>query len=69
MLIARTLRVQIVQDAIRKLLAELHAPLVEGIDIPDNALHEYLVLVQRNQFAQSTRRQFSNRMELVGLLP
>ncbi len=33
-------------DALAELLAELHAPLIEGIDAPDGALREHLVLVQ-----------------------
>lgn len=40
------------QDTARELLAQLHAPLIEAVDIPDDPLHEDLVLVQRNQAAQ-----------------
>src|SRR6266508_4393788 len=32
-------------------LAQLHAPLVERIDVPDRPLGEHLVLVQRDQLA------------------
>ena len=35
-----------------QLLAELHAPLVKRVDAPDDALDEYLVLVQRDQLAE-----------------
>src|SRR4051812_31500714 len=35
-----------------QLLAVLNAPLVETVDVPDDALHENLVLVQRNQAAE-----------------
>ena len=31
-------------------------PLVEGINIPDNSLHENLVLVEGDQLAEHTRR-------------
>mmetsp|Transcript_106383 Transcript_106383/g.296163 ORF Transcript_106383/g.296163 Transcript_106383/m.296163 type:complete len:344 (+) Transcript_106383:327-1358(+) len=33
-------------------LAELHAPLVEGVDVPDPALHCGAVLVEREELAQ-----------------
>ena len=45
----------------RQLLAELHAELVEGVDPPDDALHEYAVLAECDQGAQcegvESRRQ------------
>src|ERR1700719_1259767 len=44
-------------DALRKRLAQLNAPLVERIDVPDHALGEDGVFVQSHQFAQSFRRQ------------
>src|SRR6266403_6273627 len=44
-------------DALRKRLAQLNAPLVEGIDVPDHALGEDGVFVQSHQLAQSFRRQ------------
>src|SRR5207248_4073384 len=37
------------------LLAELHAPLIEGIDPPDNALDEGLVLVEGHDHAEGLR--------------
>ena len=36
----------------RQLLAQFHAPLVEGIDAPHHTLHEHLVLEERNEAAQ-----------------
>src|SRR5450759_2808327 len=39
----------------RDVFPELHAPLVEAVDVPDDTLHEYLVLVQREQLSQSVR--------------
>src|SRR5579875_4176061 len=48
---------QLWNDFLRELLAEFHAPLVERVDMPDRALGEYAVLVQRDQRAQGTRRQ------------
>src|SRR3954454_20062404 len=39
-------------DALGEDLAQLDAPLVEGVDVPDGALYEHLVLVQRDQLAQ-----------------
>src|SRR5467141_3293507 len=44
-------------DALRKRLAQLNAPLIEGIDVPDHALGEDGVFVQSHQLAQSFRRQ------------
>src|SRR5688572_26394853 len=43
------------QDVVRELFAELHAPLVEGIDAPQHAEHEGLVLVERDQLAEMVR--------------
>src|SRR5690606_21463379 len=39
-------------DALRDALAEFHAELVEGIDVPDHALREHLVLVHCQQRAE-----------------
>src|SRR5471032_247918 len=44
-------------DVLGEDLAQLHAPLVEAVDVPDHALHKGLVLVQRDQRAQGGRRQ------------
>src|SRR5436309_1591256 len=38
-----------------ELLAELDAPLVEAVDVPDHALGEHLVLVERDQPAEMAR--------------
>src|SRR6266581_1951202 len=38
-------------------LAELHAPLIEGVDVPDRALHEHAVLVECDQRAERVRRE------------
>src|SRR5215207_2239452 len=40
-----------------ELLAELDAPLVERVDVPDRPLGEHLVLVGRNQLSERERRQ------------
>ena len=45
------------QDLAGQLLAELDAPLVEAVDVPDHALDEDLVLVERDQRAQAVRRE------------
>ena len=37
------------QNGLGKLLAKLHAPLVEGVDVPDHALREDPVLVEGDQ--------------------
>src|SRR6266404_4835076 len=43
--------------ALRQDLTQLHAPLVEGIDIPNYALGEHRVFVERHQFPQGFRCQ------------
>src|SRR6185503_21292074 len=40
------------EDVVRELFAQLDTPLVEGIDAPQYAEHEGLVLVQRDQLSQ-----------------
>ena len=44
-------------------LAELHSPLIEGIDAPDNTLREYAVLVESNEPAESSRIELSEQQE------
>src|ERR1700722_17400743 len=44
-------------DALGQRLAELHAPLVEAIDVPDRALGEDAVLIERDQLAERLWRQ------------
>src|SRR5678815_467387 len=40
-------------NALRQNLPQLYAPLVERIEIPDDALREDVMLVERNQLPQS----------------
>ena len=42
---------QAVVDALAQFLAQLHAPLVKGVDAPDDALYEYFVFIHRHQRA------------------
>src|SRR5882672_6808210 len=42
-------------DAGGQNLAQFHAPLVEGVDIPDRALDEDAVFVERDKLAESRR--------------
>src|SRR6516162_10209788 len=44
-------------DPLRQDLAELDAPLIERIDVPDRALGEHAVLIERDQLAQCRRGQ------------
>src|SRR4051794_23940497 len=48
---------QFVLDGACKNLAQFHAPLVEAVDAPDDALHEDLVFVQCDQRTKTGRRQ------------
>ena len=43
-------------DGLGQLLAELHAPLIVGVDVPDDALGEDLHLVHGDQRAQGEGR-------------
>src|SRR3990172_8821547 len=46
------LALELREDALRQHLAELHAPLVERVDLPDGALGEDRVLVERDELAE-----------------
>src|SRR5207253_69989 len=52
-----TLALQLRDDALGQQLAELDAPLVERVDLPDDSLREDAVLVKCYQLAQGRRRQ------------
>src|SRR6185312_13478183 len=43
------------REAQRELLAELHPPLVERVDVPDRALGEHLVLVESDEAPKRAR--------------
>lgn len=45
--------IQLGQDLFREALAKFHAPLVEGVDVPDRALGECQVLIVDNQCTES----------------
>src|SRR5437870_2163749 len=44
-------------DALGQNLAQLYAPLIEAIDVPNAALREHAVFIEGYQFPQSFRRQ------------
>src|ERR1700722_6227594 len=44
-------------DALGKNFAELDAPLIERINLPDRALGEHAVLVERDEFPKRARGQ------------
>src|SRR5215471_19979321 len=44
-------------DAFRQHLAELHTPLVKGINVPNDSLSEDGVLIKGNELAQDFRRE------------
>src|SRR3981189_1051646 len=54
------------EDFLRQLLAELDAPLVKAVDVPDHALSKHLVLVARNEAAEILRRDFLERQDAGG---
>ena len=51
------LALQFRDDALGQHLAQLHAPLIERADVPDGALGEDIVLVERDQLAERFRRE------------
>src|SRR5262249_18386677 len=53
--LGRTLELR--NDPLGERLAEFHPPLVEAIDLPDRALGEDAVLVERDQLAERRGRQ------------
>ena len=53
----RSLAFQFGNDALRECLAQLHAPLIERINVPDHALSEDAVFVKRDEFAENFRRE------------
>src|SRR5262245_57240093 len=55
-------------DALGEHLAELDAPLVERVDVPDRALHEHLVLVQRDQRAERFGREPLGHEQVAGAI-
>ena len=56
---------QLTQHFFCQLLAQFHAPLIKRIDIPQHALDEDLVFVQRNQRAEAVR----SMLLLAGVSP
>src|SRR4051812_24616285 len=56
-------------DPLRELLAQLDAPLVEGVDVPDRALGEDGVLVERHQRAEGVRGEAVGEDHVRGPVP
>ena len=54
---AGLLRGEVLEDVLREHLAKLHAPLVEREDVPDHALREDLVLVERDERTERFGRE------------
>ena len=51
------LALQLGDDALGQSLAEFDAPLIEGVDVPHDALGEHVVFIERDQLPQRRRRQ------------
>src|SRR5262245_19976509 len=51
------LALELGDDSLGQLLAQLDDPLVERVDVPDGALREDAVLVQRDELAERRRRK------------
>src|SRR5262245_64168414 len=51
------LALQLRDDALSQHLAQLDPPLIEGVDVPDRALGEHAVLVERDELSERVRRE------------
>jgi hypothetical protein len=54
------------QDPFGEHLAELHAPLIERVDVPDRALRENAVFVERDELAERRRCQSFEQQSVGG---
>ena len=66
---SRTLRLQLLLDRLRKDLAQLDSPLIEGVDVPDGALGERDVLVVGNERTESAWCDFLRKNGRRGPVP
>src|ERR1700731_1601686 len=62
------LALELGDDALSQNLAEFDAPLIERIDVPNGALGEHAVLVERNQLSQRRRGQSVHQVAVGGLI-
>src|ERR1700683_2116652 len=62
----RSVAAQRRHDAFREHLAELDAPLIERIDVPDRALSEHAVLIQGDQLAERRGCQALEQQRIGG---
>ena len=62
------LRRQIAENALRKNLAELNAPLIVAVDVPDYALDENLVLVKSDERTERLRRELISQKRIRRLV-
>ena len=56
-------------DAFRQRFPQLNAPLIEGVDVPDDTLGEDTVFVEGDQFAERSGVSRSARIVFDGRLP
>ncbi len=56
-MLQRRRALDLANDVLGQDLAQLHTPLIEGVDLPDGSLRKNRVLVERHQLAQRFRRQ------------
>src|SRR5690554_1710412 len=57
-----------IKQAVGDLLAQLDTPLIEGIDVPNHGLYEYLVFVQGDQRPERLGREFIQQNQGAGLV-
>src|SRR5690606_36538770 len=58
--------VQFSKDPARQLFAQFHAPLVKAVNVPDDPLHKYFMLVKRDQRAQGIGGDLLDQERVAG---
>src|SRR5215471_1002386 len=57
------------QDSTGELFTQFYTPLIEGVNVPDHALGKDLVLIERNQATEGTRRHLRHQDGVGGPVP
>src|SRR5438128_4709021 len=61
--------IELGQDSTGELFAQFYTPLIEGINVPDHALGKDLVLIERDQATEGTRRNLRHQDAVAGPVP
>src|SRR5438034_11759049 len=63
------LALELRNDPLGQHLAQLDSPLIERVDVPDDALGEHAVLVERDELSERLRRQQLGEDRVRGAIP